>query len=201
MEQPVIVRAGVGRRLAALLGEPGGAHAHPPHAHAHGAHGAEAAAQNGIQSPHAPSHQRTTLVVDVSGLLDEPARPPGGCGVASAPPGGDHQVVVDVGVLRQLSIHSGAPVLVSTVVAAADGRGRCTRSCVAHAIAVAHSSGTRTPGAHDDNTHSPSGSAHEGGSDSQATPHPTARLSPLLAHNLGLPTWLAPCLRPPPHLR
>ena len=111
------------------------------------------------------------------------------------PPCSSLQVQVDLSVLRRLCIISGALVLASN---AAEGMGALR--CVAQAIAKppcgqpAHDAGS-APRACADLLHAaPCGDGASGGGNLGGS----ALVSPLLAFNLGLSTWLEPFLSDPP---
>lgn len=112
---------------------------------------------------------------------------PHSCRTAS-PPGftADCQVLMDATVLQRLCIHSGAWVLVSPCSINGSSKQASTRACIAQAIAL--------PSAPEH--HSPAAAGISGGKAQQQQQLPShgALVSPLLAFNLGLTTWLDPFL-------
>lgn len=112
---------------------------------------------------------------------------PHSCRTAS-PPGftADCQVLLDAAVLQRLCIHSGAWVLVSPCSINGSSKEASTRACIAQAIAL--------PSAPEH--HSPAAAGISGGQAQQQQQLPShgALVSPLLAFNLGLTTWLDPFL-------
>lgn len=162
--------SGAGRRLAALLDSCGGAE--PDRS------SVPSTARSTQEDAYPLCQQRTdrhSCAVLVGGLLD--------CPVGAAGSAWDLQLAVPVGVLRMLRVHSGAAVSVRTSPNSGEEE-HMPRACVAQVVAEAEQEAAMPS----DRPMQPCGHA------SAQLQFPAVRVSPLLAYNLRLPTWLEPLL-------